>query len=1078
MIMNRILILILLTTGIALPVFAQTNGIRFTQLNIEDGLSQSTINDILQDSRGFLWFATDDGLNRYDGYDFVVYRNIPGDPTSISSNVITSIIEDFEGNIWVSTNGGGINRFNRATEKFTRFRHNPEDNRSLSNDFVTKLHQDFTGVMLVGTHSGLNIFDPRNGSFTKYSTGEMGTDALRHDYITDVLKDPEGMIWIGTQTGGLYKFDRFANSFTQFGPGTGNGMDEHWVESLYVDNNNTIWAGTQNGGLYKYDRTTSTFENFRNIPGDSNSLSNNWVLSMYEDAYGEFWVGTLNGLNIMDRETGKFTNISEQQRTYLSNYSISSLFEDKSGVFWIGTKDGALNKFVRTTESFRVFQNEPGNLNSISENNIWAVLEDKNEDVWIGTHGGGLNHINSTTGVITRYYHDPENPNSITSNFINALMQDRNGNIWIGTIDGLNKLNPVTKQFTHYRYDPFDDNTISGDIITSLLETRQGIIWIGTLNDGLTGFDPSTGEIRRFVHDANDPESLSHNKVWSMYEDSYGNFWVGTHGFGLNRYDRVNERFYRYSHRMDDPNSMSDNFVNFIHESKNGDLWIGTLNGLNKYDRVANTFKSYTTQDGLPNNVIYGLVEDSRGNLWLSTNNGIADFNPNTETVRVYDAGDGLPGNEYRFGAYFAGREGRLYFGGINGLVIFEADSIRDNPFKPPVVLTNFQIFNRPVPISEESPLKKAISEMRDMTLSYRESVFSFQFSALHYASPSQNQYAFMMDGFDNGWQYVGNRRFTSYTNLPPGEYTFRVKAANKDGVWNEEGSSINVTITPPFWKTWWAYSIYGISFFGILFGFVNNQIERERRKKKRIELQRDLLEKEVKLRTEQLAEEKEKGEKLLYNILPIDIAKELIENGKAKPRRFEEATVIFTDFKNFTHTASSMSASKLISELNEIFEAFDTLASECKVEKIKTIGDSYMAVAGVPNEDEEHALNAVRFAVKMLQYIEKRNESASVKWDMRIGIHTGNLVAGVVGKNKFTYDIWGDSVIIASRMEVNGEPGKVNISAVTYDYIRDHFECEYRGKVYADGKGNLDMYFVKRPIMKKAAGAESGSAS
>jgi ligand-binding sensor domain-containing protein/class 3 adenylate cyclase len=1034
---------------------------RFTHLTTEDGLSQSTINDILQDSRGFLWFATNDGLNRYDGYNFKVFKHDPSDSTSIANNMITGLIEDFDGNIWVATNGGGLNRFDRRNESFEHFTFDRENENSLTNDFVTSLYLDFTGVMLVGTQSGLNIFDPQTHRFRRYQARDMDTGELSHDHITDVTKDGDGMIWIGTRSGGLFKFDRFEEVFSQFRPGDGSGLQDYWITALHLDQDESLWVGTQSEGLYRFNHDTEIFDNFRSSASEPNSISHNWILSIYEDLYGAFWVGTMNGLNLMEKETERFSNISQEQPNYLSNYSISSLYEDKSGVFWIGTRDGALNKLVRTTDSFSVFQHEPGNLNSISENNVWALLESSSGEVWFGTHGGGLNRFLPETGEMKRYRHNPEDSSSLSDNFVNTLIEDKSGDLWIGTINGLNRYDRETDSFIRYKHDPNDPNTIGGNQITALMEGATGEIWIGTLNSGLTSYHPETGAVRRYSHDADDPESLSHNKVWSLFEDSNGSFWLGTHGYGLNRYDRVNDVFTHYKHDPGHAESISSNFINFIHEDNSGQLWIGTLNGLNRFNEENGSFERYTTRNGLPNNVLYGVIEDDRGHLWLSTNNGIADFNPVTGTSRNYGVGDGLPGKEYRFGAYHRGESGRMYFGGIDGAVVFEPDSLRDNPYIPPVRLTNFQIFNEDVPIGDNSFLSRSIIETDEITFSYKETVFSFEYAGLHFAAPEQNQYAYMLDGFDRDWQYVGNRRFTSYTNLPPGHYTFMVKASNKDGIWNETGTSVQLEITPPVWQTWWAYGLYGIMFSVLMAGTVQYRVRKERLKKEKLIQKKKELEDEVRLRTIELAEEKVKGDALLKNILPGDVADQLIRYGKAEPRKYEEVSILFTDFENFTETSSSMAAGRLVNELNEIFEAFDKILERNEVEKIKTIGDSYMAVGGVPSPDPDHARNVIRASLEMLKFIEERNEHSSFKWRMRVGVHSGSIIAGIVGKNKFTYDIWGDSVIIAHRMETTGEPGKINISAVTRDLVKDDFQCRYRGKLSAPGKGKLDMYFI-----------------
>ena len=1045
---------------------AQEMSIRFEQLTTEDGLSQSTVNDILQDTRGFLWFATEDGLNRYDGYEFKIYRNDPYDNFSVSSNQISSILEDKEGNIWVGTKGGGLNKFDREQDRFLRFLHNESDPNSLSDNFITELFQDNIGVILVGTQKGLNILNPRSNTFSIYREVDDHKN-LSTANITALFKDSREFIWVGTANDGLFSFDRktFAIQHYLNDSGQVESISDNWIVSIYEDKKGTLWVGTQSGGLNKFDYLDNSFTAFRVTPGNRSSISNNWVYSMFEDSRGTFWVGTLNGLNILNRDTGDFTNFMELNYPInLSNNTITSLFEDRSGVFWVGTQNGALNKFIRSSsESFTVYQNDPSNANSLSNNNIWAIYEDSDLNVWIGTQGGGLNKLNSKTREFQNFVHNPEDPKSLSNDFINAIHEDSFGGIWVGTIDGLNLFDDQTGLFVHFKSDPNDLNTLSGNIITTLFEDTKGILWIGTLNNGLNAYDPVTGNFTRFTHSSTNPNTISHNKIWSMFEDDKGVFWVGTHGYGLNKYDRVRGTFTRFINTPGDETSISDNFINVIRQDSKGNLWIGTINGLNKFNPTSETFTRYTTANGLPNNVIYGIIEDYRGHLWLSTNNGIADFNPSSGDVRVYDRGDGLPSNEFRFGAFHKGIDGTMYFGGINGIVVFKPDSIRDNPYIPPVVITDFQIFNEYVPIlSSGSPLKKSISETHEIELTWREKVFSFEFSALHYAAPEENSYEYMMEGFDLVWQEVGNRRYVSYTNLPAGKtYTFRVRASNKDNIWNKEGTAIKIKVLPPPWQTWWAYGIYGFLGLGTIFGFVNYQIDQERKKKQQVEKYNEELEALVKERTLLLENEKEKSDNLLYNMLPKGIADEIKEKGSASPRRYEEVSVLFTDFEHFTSTAATMSAKKLVFEINEIFEGFDNIIEKYGLEKIKTIGDGYMAVSGLPDEREDHALSSVRAAKEMQSFLTDRNQNATVKWNMRIGIHSGSLIAGVVGKKKFTYDVWGSTVILASRMEEGSEIGKVNISAATCDYVHTHFNCEYRGKVNVNGQGDVDMYFV-----------------
>tara|TARA_R110000868_G_scaffold304437_16_gene565245 strand:+ start:17155 stop:20376 length:3222 start_codon:yes stop_codon:yes gene_type:complete len=1056
--------LLLLFIGLQV-VSAQDMSIRFEQITTEDGLSQSTVNAILQDSRGFLWFATDDGLNRYDGYEFKVYRNDPYDLFSISNNQISTIIEDKNGAIWVGTKGGGLNKLDREQDRFIRFTHNNEDDKSISHNYVNVLFEDESGVILIGTQRGLNILDPLTNEFSVYTKIDDDIQ-LKEARITTLYRDSNDFIWIGTEEEGLFRFDRINGDIKHFEENNPSSkISDNWIVTLYEDKSEVLWVGTQSGGLLRYNKEKQTFTSFTSVNSSIESISNNWVLSLYEDSRGTFWVGTLNGLNILNRETGSFISFMDLNYPInLSNNSISALYEDRSGVFWVGTRNGALNKFIRSSsESFTIYQNDPANSNSLSNNNIWAISEDDNGDVWIGTQGGGLNRLTLSTNEFRNFKNDPNDETSLSNDFVNSIIKDREGMLWVGTIDGLNLYNQKQDKFTHFKNSIDDETSISGNIITTIFEDSRGIIWVGTLNNGLNAYDRETGKFRRFQNNETDPSSISHNKIWSMFEDSRGVFWVGTHGFGLNKYDRARGNFTRYVNDPSDDSSISDNFINVITQDQKGTLWVGTINGLNKFNPELETFTRYTTSNGLPNNVIYGIIEDYRGHLWLSTNSGIADFDPISSSVRIYDRGDGLPSNEYRFGAFHQSADGSMYFGGINGMVVFKPDSIRDNPYIPPVVVTDFQIFNKDVFISPiNSALKKSIIETDEISLTWRENVISFEFAALHFAAPEQNQYKYKMEGFDNDWQDVGNRRFVSYTNLPEGnEYVFRVIASNKDGIWNNEGASIRLKILPPPWKTWWAYGFYSVLGTSLLIGFINFQISRERKKKEQVEQYNEELEALVKERTILLENEKEKSDALLYNMLPKEIADEIKEKGSATPRRYEEVSVLFTDFENFTSTAATMSAKKLVSEINEIFEAFDNIIEKFNLEKIKTIGDAYMAVSGLPLEKEDHAYLCVKAAKEMQDFIKERNENAAVKWKMRVGIHSGSIIAGIVGKKKFTYDIWGSTVILASRMEEVGEINKVNISATTCDYVQDYFNCEYRGKVSVEGQGEMDMYFA-----------------
>lgn len=1056
-------IFLFLITGTG-ELHAQNISMRFDHLTIQEGLSQSTINDILQDEKGFLWFATDDGLNRYDGYEFTVYKNVPGDTTSISDNSISKVIEDRNGDIWVATKDGGLNKFDRNTERFIRYKADPSDPNSLSDNYVTTLFEDRSGVILVGTQEGLNIYQPEQDSFMHYKTNPDDPNSLQGNWITSIFEDHNGILWIGTQEAGLNRFDRETNTFTHFKNESGNAgsLSSNWVVTIYEDRKNILWVGTQDGGLNRFSRQDNTFQRYVHDPDNPRSLNHNWVLTMFEDSYDDLWVGTVNGLSLLDREGDQFIDVSAiNDAPDLANKSISALLGDRSGVFWVGTRDNALYKFVRSTASFKIYDSNMGNALSLSDENVWAVEEDNEGALWVGTNGGGANRYNPARTERRIFRHNPSDSTSLSDNFVNTIFEDSDGTIWIGTLNGLQRYDPDSETFAHYKYEPGNGNTIPGNIITTISEDHLGMIWIGTLNNGLSQYDKETETFKNYTSRAGDLESLSHNKIWSFYEDQDGVFWVGTHGYGLNKYDRKSDVFQRYVHNPGDTTTISNNFINFIYQDSLQRYWIGTLNGLNKFDPETETFWSYTVEDGLPNNVIYGIIEDTRGHLWLSTNKGISDFDPDDEVFRNYDKEDGLPSDEFRFGAYHRADDGTMYFGSINGLVAFEPDSIRDNPHIPSVVFTRLEVSNQPISIGKNSILQESITEIDSLHFSYQDNIISFQFAALHYAAPGQNQYAYKLENFDEEWQYIGNRRFISFTSLPAGDYTLRVKAANKDDIWNEEGVSLFFTISPPPWLTWWAFLAYGIIILSAILGYLQYRIGKEKKKKKQLQVQNQMLEGLVSERTSELQNEKEKSDNLLYNILPREVAEELKEYGTTTPKRFEQATILFTDFKSFTSAASNMPAGELVSELNDIFRKFDEIIDRYGLEKIKTIGDGYMAAGGIPLESKNHALQCVKGARDMLLYIDERNERSARKWKMRVGLHTGDVIAGVVGQRKFTYDLWGETVIIASRMEAAGEEGKVNISSATHELVKEFYDCEYRGKIVAEGKGKVDMYFV-----------------
>ena len=597
----------------------------------------------------------------------------------------------------------------------------------------------------------------------------------------------------------MNRFNRETGEFTHFrnDPDDPTSLSANAAFSLFEDQTRTLWVGTSSG-LNRFDRDREAFTRYQHDPADSNSLSDGIIISLYEDREGVLWAGTLGGgLNRFDRERTVFTHYQHDPANphSLNQDQILALYEDRSGVLWFGTSAG-INTYDRRQEVFTHYQHDPANPNSLSSNTIWRIHEDPAGILWIGTDLG-LNRLDRATNTVTRYQHDPANPHSLSGNIIVGLTEDHTGTLWVGTDNGLDKMDRATGRFTRYTYDAADTTTLSNHDARAIWEDRQGVLWVGTWV-GLNRFDRESETFTRYLHDPADTTSVSSNNIETIYEDRSGVVWIATWE-GLNVYDRATDSFVRYVHDPNDPQSLSHNRVFSIWEDRGGVLWVGTgSGGLNKLDRRTRTFSHYRTKDGLPSDVIYGILEDAQGFLWLSTNNGLARFDPQTESFQSYHAQDGLWSNEFNSGAYARGADGTLLFGGITGVTAFDPAHLQHDTDPPPVVLTAVKTFYEPAPLST------AASVLQDLQLSYRDYVFSFEFAALDYHAPEKNRFAYKMEGFKEEWIDLGGKHDVTFTNLDPGAYTFRVKAANSNGDWNETGLALGVTVTPPFWKRWW----------------------------------------------------------------------------------------------------------------------------------------------------------------------------------------------------------------------------------------------------------------------------------
>ena len=566
-------------------------------------------------------------------------------------------------------------------------------------------------------------------------------------------------------------------------------------------------------------------------------MSNNEVRVIYEDQSGTLWVGTYGGgLNQFDRDREHFTrylpNINDPHS--LSHQAVLALHQDQEGVLWIGTEGGGLNKLYLAGLKFANFKYNPDDPNSLSSSDVRGIHEDQAGHLWVATNDG-LNRFDPQTGQWHRYRHDPDDPASLSSDIIGDLYEDRSGRLWIGTFDaGLNLKEPASKEFIHYQANPNDPTSLSDDFVTSLYEDRDGVFWIGTFDGGLNRYDAQSDSFTNYQADPDDPHSLPSNTIYSLYEDRQGTLWIGLFGAGLAEFDRESERFTHYQADAQDENSLSNNLVTSFLEDEAGDLWIGTSGGLNKLDQQRENFTQYREKDGLPNDTVLGILEDGQGNLWLSTNNGVSKFNPQAETFINYDESDGLQSQEFSGWSYFQNSDGLIFLGGINGLNAFSPAEFQDNATIPPVVLTAL------TQNGESLDTAVSIENVNEITLNWPANFFEFEFASLSYANPDENEYAYMLEGFDEDWNRVGNRQYGRYTNLPGGTYTLRMIGSNNDGVWNEEGASLALTVVPPFWSTWWFRALGLLAMLAVVIGGFRLRVRSVEARSRQLELQVD----------------------------------------------------------------------------------------------------------------------------------------------------------------------------------------------------------------------------------------------
>ncbi len=794
----------------------ESRSVRFQHLSRDDGLSQAFVYDVVQDQSGFMWFGTQEGLNRWDGHAFTVFAHDPADAGSISDESIRSLLIDRQGTLWVGTDAGGLSRYNEHDRSFTNFLHDPANPDSIADNRVRVVYEDSDGRIWVGTDgAGLDRFDPQTGTFEHYPHDGSNPASVASASIWDVLRDSRGVLWVAT-TNGLSRFDDATGSFRNYrhDPANGQSLNDNELRTLFEDTDGHLWIGTTSGGLNRLDVTSGRFIHFTHDPDDPSSITDNRINAIYQDDTGLLWIGTLGGLNVRRADGSGFDRYTNdaRDRYSLAHNNALSLFQDDGGVLWVGTYDG-ISRWNQRNRFMKHFRADASGGGGLSEDTVTTFAEAPDGSIWIGTYGGGLNRLDREVSEIRVTRHVPADATTPPSDQIMALHVDPDGGLWVGTRrSGLAYRDPVSGVFRTYTHDPSDDSSLSGNGVTYLLRDSQGALWVATFGGGLNRLDESSGTFERFRHDPDDPATISNDRVLVLFEDADGVIWAGTYGGGLNSFDRESGAFTRYRGEPGRYDGLAGDEIYMIQESADGDLWIGVKGaGLNRWRRNEReagrpSFIRYGTIDGLPSNTIYSGVWDGEGRLWMSSAHGLSRLDPDRGTFRNYDTSHGLQNDEFNLSAGFAASDGELFFGGINGFNAFHPDEFINHRAPPRVVLTRFDSLGEAIDTSAAN-----------IRLRHDQNVVSFEFAALDFAAPRKNRYRYKLEGVDTAWVEAGHSRYVTYSNLPAGDFRFFVIAANNDGVWSDFGATVSFSRSPAPWFTWWASTIYAIVILTVL---------------------------------------------------------------------------------------------------------------------------------------------------------------------------------------------------------------------------------------------------------------------
>jgi class 3 adenylate cyclase/ligand-binding sensor domain-containing protein len=999
---------------------SQEPDFQFEHISIEEGLPHVNITYLAQDQKGFMWFATwGGGLIRFDGYEYKQYLPEEGNNQSISSRNLNGIVSDTSGNLWIVVEGFKLNRFDQKKEQFQRYD---------LNGVVTVKSGD-EGQIYIGGSFGLVKLEGNNQFDTlwNHKSFALGQDSV----VRAILPISGNEIWFATYDGiarmnletRVMQFNPFPSSFTG------------WFVSLVMDQEGFLWIGSESDGLFRYDPINGLFVEHiyqKSLKNPSRNLISNLFL---DDNDRLFVSSNGNGLSVLYENFTRIKNFLPTNNYGSINGRITAeAYRDHQGNIWIGTFGHGINKINTSKNDFRYYEAFKGEGDGLLGQVISGMSESKDGKIWLG--------LDDISGLVlfdpsNEHFHVFNQNNGLIKNKVSSVSEDLLENIWVGSImTGLSKYKLINDQLILIKNYP-----VVGSDVWRIYSDALGGLWIVVDS----GSGPS---LYKYEVDADSFIDID-IRVYAITSDSSGNLYVLSGGNLV----RINQEILDREIVRQDVSGTS------MLSDDHGNIWILGNHELLCYDLKSKKLESFGEGQGFPaSSQSFNLLEDNQGNIWFTTIDGIYLFDRKTNQISKKRTDFRTTQN---FDGILKTSSGLFYVADHNGMVIFHPDSMYHEERIVLPAITSFSISNKMVQIYDpadsttlHSPLHQSIAYTEHMLLNHDENDVAFGFTAFEYSEPSQVQFRFKLENYNKDWIYTtADNRIANYTNLGSGNYNFRLQASLRDQ-WGDELTSMTIKISPPWWLTWWAKLLYALAVISSIIGYVRWRTGSLKSRQRE-------LEKKVQERTAEVESEKQRSDEVLTNILPAEVAEELKETGRTQPMHFEEVSILFADFKEFTNIVASIPGKKLVSELDDIFQHFDDIMDSAGLEKIQTVGDAYVAAGGLPKELPDHAIKCVEAGKKMINFLKERNISSSIKWKLRVGIHSGPITAGVVGKRKFSYDVFGDTVNIAARIESASEEGRINVSAYSHDLIKDHFPCDYRGKINAKGKGDLDMYFV-----------------